>query len=134
VQRRWTDRPLPNLRRRFRANREEATEEGGIGAVDAVGLSDGPLFAIAVAVAVVLFIFVLLPLLGVALELIALLLVFSSGVLGRVLLGRPWVIEATNLDDGERSVAFEVKGWRGSSRAIERLKASISAAGPPASL
>jgi hypothetical protein len=128
------DRPLPNLRRRFRANREEATQAGGIDAFGALGAADSPWLVIAAAVGVVLFIFVLLPLLGVALELIALLLVFSSGVLGRALLGRPWVVEAANLDNPERSVAFEVKGWQASRRAIERLKAAISATGPPDSL
>lgn len=136
VRRRWSERPLPNLLRRFRKNADEVEETGlipGLGDLTSTPATVIPEGWIGLALAVVaVFIFVLLiPLLGLALELIVLLLVFWSGLAGRVLLGRPWVVEAVNRDDGERSVAYAVKGFRRSGDAVAELAAAIAADGPP---
>jgi len=72
-----------------------------------------------------------LPLLGVALELIALFVVIVSGLFGRVVLRRPWIVTAEKLGDPEERVAFAVKGWRDSSEALRELRTAIAAAGPP---
>jgi hypothetical protein len=134
VRRRWMDRPPPDLRRRFRRNRDESNGpdwpdllwlpdiEGGMGALA---------IAAAVAVIAVLVVFVLLPLLGVLLELLLLFLLLTSGVLGRVFLRRPWTVEARNLDDPERSVAYAATGFRPSGRAVEELTRAIETSGPP---
>jgi hypothetical protein len=86
------------------------------------------LIAIVFAAAVVV---VLLPLLGIALELALLALLLGSGLISRVVLRRPWTVEAINLDDGERSVAFAVKGFGEAGNAVEELASTISASGPP---
>ena len=130
VRRRWLDRPPPNLRRLWRQNRKEADE---VNWLDAAWWMEGDsiVLGIAAVVVLVLVIFVLLPLLGIALELIAVLFLLSSGVIGRVILRRPWIVEAQELGDPEERVAFAVKGWRDSSQALRELRTAIAATGPP---
>jgi hypothetical protein len=130
VRRRWVERPVPSLRERFRRSRKE---------VDGEGIFDGMLVAdavegwgaIGVAIAVGVLILVLLPVLGVALELAALLLVLAYGLFARVVLRRPWIVDAVDLADPEERAAFAVKGWRDSSAALRELRAAIAASGPP---
>jgi hypothetical protein len=128
VRRRWVERPLPNLRRLFKANRKEAAD--GMEWLPLDGL-DSPAAMIAGAVVIALLVLILLPLLGVALELIALLLLIVSGLFGRVVLRRPWVVTAEKLGSPEERVAFAVQGWRDSSQALRELRTTIAAAGPP---
>ena len=131
------DRPLPDLSSRFRANREKIGEEGGgmfdglMLDFDGLDFDDSPAAAIAIAIGALLLFFVLLPLLGVALELIVLLVLLWSGIVGRVAFGRPWIVMAADLDDPERSAAFAVKGWRRSGQAAEELVRAISVTGRP---
>jgi hypothetical protein len=129
VRRRWLERPPPNLRRRFRANREEAVDSVG-SLVGADGV-DSPVALIAVVGVLALLVLVVLPLLGVALELVALLFLLGSGLLGRVLLGRPWIVEAVPEGDPEGRVVYAVQGWRRSSRALRELRASVASTGQP---
>ncbi|HEX5375961.1 MAG TPA: hypothetical protein VFW48_07360 [Solirubrobacterales bacterium] len=138
VGRRWVDRSLPDLRRRFRANSERTAEDGGdflnaltLPDFDLLDFDDSPLGAIAIAIGALLLFLVLLPLIGIALELIVLLVLLWSGVVGRVLFGRPWIVAAADLDDPERSATFAVKGWRRSGQATEELKRAITVAGTP---
>lgn len=127
------ERPLPNLRNRFRHGQEE---------VDGVNVLDGFLVAdategwavLGIAIAVGIVVLILLPLLGIALELIALLLVFAYGLFARVVLRRPWIVDAADIDDAEERVAFAVEGWRDSSAALRELRTAIAATGPPARL
>lgn len=92
---------------------------------------DSPVAVIAAIVLLVIAVFVLLPLLGVALELIALVFLLGSGLIGRVLLGRPWIVLAERIGDPEERVAFAVKGWHNSNEALRELRTAIAAAGPP---
>lgn len=129
------DRSLPDLRRRFRANREK-DGDGWLDVLtlpdfDFVAFDDSPVAAIAIAIGALLLFLVLLPLIGVALELIFLLVLLWSGIVGRVVFGRPWIVVATDLDDPQRSAAFAVKGWRRSGQAIDELKRTIVTAGTP---
>jgi hypothetical protein len=130
VRRRWLDRPVPKIRRSLRGANDEIALEGGLEALSA-GVSDSIPLAIGVAVGVALLVFFLLPLIGVALEIVLLLMLLSSGILGRVLLRRPWAIEAINLGHPQRSAAFAVKGWRRSSQVIGELSRTIPASGLP---
>jgi hypothetical protein len=126
------DRGLPNLRERFRKNRDEPSPidtVDGFHALDLLG--DAGWAGLAIGAAIVLFIVILLPLLGVALELVFVLLLFSSGLIGRVVLGRPWTVEAIGLGDAERSVAYGIKGFRKTGRAVEELATALASDGPP---
>jgi hypothetical protein len=124
VRRRWLNRGLPSLRKHVREAKEERDT------IDGVAFADGGVGLIVGGVVLVAAI-VLLPVLGIALELIVLAILFASGLIGRVLLGRPWTVEARNLDDGERSLAFGVKGFGAAGAAAEELASTISASGPP---
>jgi hypothetical protein len=129
------DRGVPKLRRRFRKSREESDGEEILDGLFLPDLFDGGLAGLAIvvvaaAIAIVVVV-VLLPLIGLVLELILLLLLLGSGIFGRVFLGRPWTVEAVNLDDGERSVAYAVKGFGRAGRAVEELAAALAAGGPP---
>jgi hypothetical protein len=130
VRRRWLDRPLPDLRRRFRAGRNEELEDDVLGGLPGADWADGwP--AIALTVAIILIVFVLLPVLGVALEVIALIFVLFSGVVGRLLLGRPWTVEARPDGGDGKKVEIPVKGWRRAGRVIAELTDEIRAGGDP---
>lgn len=130
MRRRWLDRPVPKIRRSLGKANDEVALEGGLEALSA-GAGDSIPLAIGVAIAVALLVFILLPLIGVALEIVLLLMLLSSGIIGRVLLRRPWKIEAANLDHPQRSATFAVEGWRQSSRAIDELATTISISGLP---
>jgi hypothetical protein len=135
VRRRWMDRGVPKLRSRFRKSREESRGDGILDGLFLPDVFDGGLAGLAIlvvaaAIAIVVVV-VLLPLIGLVLELLLLLLLLSSGVFGRVVLGRPWTVEAIDLDDGERSVAYAVKGFRRAGQAVEELANAVAADGPP---
>lgn len=141
VGRQWLD---GRARRRFarkpsRKYFEEAADVAWLpdpsGLLDA---ADSPLAGIALAVAgavlVGLVVFVLLPLLGIAFELAIAIGFVASSLFGRLVLRRPWTIEAVSLDQPGRRRAFAVTGWRRSRRALSALAAAIESTGPPAAL
>lgn len=130
MRRRWLNRPLPKIRRSLGKINEEVALESGLEAFSAP-LEDSIPLAVGVAIAVALLVFILLPLISVALEVVLLIMLLSSGIIGRVLLRRPWTIEAVNLDHPQRSAAFAVKGWQRSTRAIDELAKTIPISGLP---
>jgi hypothetical protein len=130
VRRRWVERPLPNLRRRFRRGREEVKGEGVLDGLLVADATEGWAF-LGIAIAVGFAVLILLPLLGIALELIALLLVLVYGLFARVVLRRPWIVEAVDAEDVEERAAFAVTGWRDSSAALRELRTAVATDGPP---
>lgn len=147
VRRRWLERPVwgLRLRRRRRSPTADAVRDGAEAGFwslpDPSGLLDGaddPLVGIVLMVGAVLLAalvaFVLLPLLGLALELAVPLVLLWSGLLGRVFLRRPWTIEAVAVEEPARRVAFAVVGWRRSRRALATLAATVATSGPPSAL
>jgi hypothetical protein len=131
VRRRWADRCLPELRRRFRENRRETLDRDTLWSLWGLDFSGGTALSIASAAVLALLLLAFLPLIGIALELAIALVVAGVGFLSRLLLGRPWTVEAVDTDDPERRVAYAVKGWRRSARAVEELRRQIVVAGPP---
>jgi hypothetical protein len=130
VKRRWMNRPLPTLRGRWGRRDGETAVARGLDVVS-IDPTESILATVAGFVLIVLIVFFFLPLIGVAFELGLVLLLFSSGILGRVVLRRPWIVEAANLNHPDRSTAFAVKGWRRSEGAIETLEREIAATGSP---
>ncbi len=94
-------------------------------------VSDGLPAAIGIAIAAVVLIFVFLPLIGIVLELAILIVLLCSGIVGKVFLRRPWVIEVVNLNEPERSTLFAVGGWQQSQHAMEALAQRIPVSGVP---
>ncbi len=144
VGRHWLNKPPPKLwSGRKRRERDDAKDGAdGLDGLDPTGLLDfgdddflpGIALVLAVAVVVALLTFVLLPLLGLAFELALLIALFTSGLFGRIVLRRPWTIEAVNVDRPEQRVQFAVKGWRRSRRAIGALAERIATTGLPSAL
>lgn len=121
MRRRW----LPGERRlRWRGRNRDGD---GFDLSDAGGLGDDPISLVIGLVigAVVLLLVVLgiLPLLLLILEAILLagLLVFA--VVWRVVLRRPWVVEARS---GEHVLTWRVPGWRRSGRVIEQAAMALA--------
>jgi hypothetical protein len=75
---------------------------------------------------------VLIPLLFFGIELVALGLILAVGILGRALLGRPWVVRAVPLSGQDAELAWSVSGWRRSERVIEEVLASLASGMSPA--
>lgn len=141
VGRRWVTGPARRLTPRGHlqrlTDREDSSWLAWVEPTDAFGGDDllgGILLVVAAVVVVVLFVFVVIPLAGILLELLLLAFLLGSGIVGRVLLRRPWIIEAVDVAQPERVSAFAVRGWRRSRRALGELAAAIEANGTPAGL
>lgn len=145
VSRRWTSR-RGRLDRWWRF-RKPGKDGEGFGVSDLLdpldflgGALDGGLAGIAAVVVIsvvvivlaALLAFIILPILGVALEIAILFMLISSGVLGRIVLRRPWIIDVQNLDHPELSRTYEIIGWLRSRRAIEEIKSLLASGGLPA--
>ena len=76
---------------------------------------------------------VLIPLLFFGVELIVLGAVLAAGVIGRVLLRQPWVIEARSSDPltSGRELEWRVIGWRKSRKLIDQVAADLAAGREP---
>jgi hypothetical protein len=140
VRRRWLNRPAPRpwtrwRRRRTRNDDGEVVAGWGLEALMGGVDSLAGLVVIVAAIAVlVLLVIALLFVLGIAFELVLLAAVLASGLFGRVVLRRPWTIEAVGVDDPTRRSVFAVTGWRRSRRALATLAAAMEATGPPSAL
>jgi len=80
-----------------------------------------------VLLAVVVVAIVVIPLLLFGIELILLGLLIAAGIVGRTLLGRPWIVRATPIGPELEELSWRVVGWRRSNRVIEEIAASLSA-------
>lgn len=127
---------LGRLRRRIRGTIDKTRSAG-----DALDVADGclsiDLDAIAVVVivivAVLLAVFVVIPLLVAIVDLLILVVLGLLGILARIVLRRPWVVEASAAD-GERHV-WRVVGWRRSGERLDHIAQMLSAGiVPPADL
>jgi hypothetical protein len=142
VGRRWLNRPAPRPWTRWRRSRKRERENDDnlldtLAPEALTGAADGPAGLVAVAAVIVLItlvVFVLLPLIGIAFELTLLIGFVMSGLFGRVVLRRPWTIEAISLDRPGARSAFAVTGWRRSRRSLAVLASAIEATGPPSAL
>lgn len=125
VRRRWMERtfdPIESLRRHF----GDAFKGRGFDPLDGFDFFDSVTVTLVIAGALLLILFVILPLLGVAAELIVVLAALGFGLFSRLVLRRPWIVEAKPLGGGEtRRIA--VRGWRASARAVDEVASRISA-------
>jgi hypothetical protein len=129
VRRRYLDPPRES-RRRLPFRRIGVSEEDVPDSILQAVLGDWPNLGVLGLLLIV--IFIVLPLLGIALELIVLIFILCSGVFARVVLGRPWIVEAVPRSGGERrAVRFPVKGWRRAGEVAEELAREVAATGRP---
>ncbi len=92
-----------------------------LGGIDDLGVAALALLALVVVAIVVV------PLLLFGIELILLGLLIAMGIVGRTLLGRPWIVDATPLVGDDEGLMWRVVGWRRSTRLIGEVAASLSA-------
>ena len=127
----WISRRIPH----WRKVRIGKVSEGDVAEVltipDFGGLDDiGAAILIVAAVFVVAI--VVVPLLLFGIELIALGLVVAAGIVGRTLLGRPWIVQATPSDDRVHALTWRVVSWRRSSQLIAEVATSLETGLDPA--
>ena len=89
-----------------------------------LGSGEGLLW-LAAAVAAVL---ILVPILFFGIELIIVGALLAAGLLSRVVLRRPWLIEARSSDPltPGRAIEWQVRGWRRSSRLIDQVASDLA--------
>lgn len=137
VGRRWMPARAVEVRRRLPAPTLRGISRDwldGVWAVDFGDADDLGVIVVAVVAALVvgiLLVFVVLPLIGLAVELAVPVVLLGTSVVGRVLFRRPWVVEAVNVDRPEQRAELPVKGWRASGRAIVAIERAIECNGVP---
>ena len=97
--------------------------------LDAIGFIDELPAFVAVVIAVAgaaLFLFFIVPLLITLAEVLLLGLLVALGVLVRVLLRRPWIVDAVRLDRTER-LSWKVVGWRRSGEVVDAVAGQLAA-------
>ncbi len=128
VGRQWVTR---RLRRSWKWRRETGGEM-----VSAVGNSlpgDVPEGGVLVILGLIVLVLIGAPLLLFGFELVIVGCLLAAGVLGRVLLRRPWVVQATVIAPPglERVLDWRVSGWRRSHRVIDEVVSDLSAGREP---
>jgi hypothetical protein len=117
VRRRWTprigeDSVLDRLRGRFRRSAKRADTAGGYSLFSAILVDDFAVVVRWVVIVVVATLLIVLSAFAAVVEVVLLLLLVVAGVGSRVLLDRPWTIEA-DPEDGDR-LSWRETGWRAS--------------------
>lgn len=137
VGRRWAGRPMPRWRK-MRSRKAHKGEGRSVNAAEV--LFSVPDFdsvedlgaAVLIVLALVVVAIVVIPLLLFGIELILLGLLLAAGIVGRTLLGRPWVVQAVPAGSSTSTLTWRVVGWRRSARLIEEVATSLEAGLDPA--
>jgi hypothetical protein len=88
------------------------------------------LAAIAFVVVVLLLVFVVWPLLALAVELLVAALLLVAGLIGRVVFGRPWTVEAKSSAGEVRT--WQVRGYGAMRRTVREVSEQLAAGWEPA--
>lgn len=108
-----------------------ATEEVSFSALEFGGV-DSPAAMLVTVVGAVVVAVILIPLLLFGIELIILGLAIALAILGRALLGRPWIVVARRATDTTPTYSWRVSGWRRSRQTIDEVASSLGAGVDPA--
>ena len=111
------------FRGRFRRTLDRVEDVPDLGCLDAIG--EGVTGVVVAIVLVLLAIFVLLPLLVAVVDVLIVLLAVAVGIVIRIVLRRPWVVEA-RADDGTAH-CWRVVGWRASGARVLELSEHLQA-------
>ena len=128
----WISRP-PRFRRkkadpRYDARGEVGTEAiANVGELAATGASEaGFLWPVFVLGILALILWIVSPVLALFVEWIAGGLVITVTVAAKVLLRRPWIVEAAVVDAPGRRIRWHVIGWRRSGRVAEEVLEAVA--------
>jgi hypothetical protein len=130
VGRRWLTRSFRwSWKQRSNIASESLGNVGFVPVSDNVDFGEGLLLIVALVAAVL----VVIPVLFFGFELIILGALLAGGLVSRVVLRKPWVIEATAVDPltSGRQLQWQVRGWRRSRRLIDEVASDLSAGREP---
>lgn len=131
VGRRWMTREVRRSWKWRRGASGDLIAGGNFPGSDWAGDSLGS--AVLILLGVIIVALVLVPLLLFGIELIVVGCVLAASVAGRVLLGRPWTVEARTLGPAgsDRSLEWSVPGWRRSGKVIDAIAEDLTAGREP---
>jgi hypothetical protein len=118
---------LPGANRRIRIRRLVRLRDVGDLGLLADPHPAGVVLGLVALVAVTLVVALLAPLLLLAVELLVVLVGLAAGLFARLVLGRPWVVEAVPDSPGVQPLSWRVSGWSASRRAIEQVAQGLRA-------
>ena len=124
VRRRWMPRlgtgtAWGRLRRRSRRSTKHADTAGDVSMVSAFLVDDFAVVVRWVVIVVVATVLIVVSAFAAVVEIGLLVLLVLIGILSRVLLDRPWTIEATP-DEGE-PLTWQASGWRSSAERLHQI-------------
>jgi hypothetical protein len=130
VRRRWTPRlgagsAWSRLRRRTTRSTEHADRAGGFALFSALVVDDFAVVVRWVVIVVVATLLIVLSAFAAIVEIVILLLLLVLGIGSRVLLDRPWTIEAVP-DDGDL-LSWRQSGWRASADRRDQIMSHLEA-------
>lgn len=114
---------------RFRRRRRSTSLDGVELPLDIASIADGPFVVIGVVAVIVLFAFTVVPMVLALIEISILVLLVAAGVLARVLLRRPWIVDVERLDAPGRT-SWKVVGLRRSGELITALATQLQSGQP----
>jgi hypothetical protein len=128
VRRKWVHRRLRWRGKRGAGDLMDGADLAGLGGdLPVVGVVLTAIALLLFAIAAVLFI---VPALIFIVELLVIVAIVGLGVMGRVLFGRPWTVEARRSDDTE-AIEWKVSGWRASQDLVHEITDHLRATGLP---
>lgn len=129
VRRRWVPK-TPRLRRRSES-RDDWWSWWDLPSLDFDGDDVFAVIALVFGLVVILVfaVTVVFPLVALTLELVIGAVLFAAGLIGRLLFGRPWRIEATTIGTPKLTREIHASGLRGSREAVDRLADEIQRGG-----
>jgi hypothetical protein len=124
IGRRW----MPRRRRLGRADVSDAMPDfvGFDGGLDDLGIVGTIIAAILLVILAVFLALVLFNVIAIAIELLLVILLLVAGVFSRVVLRRPWIVQARS---GEVVLEWPVVGWLPSRRKIAGVAAQLRSGG-----
>jgi len=131
VGREWL--PTSRLRARLRRDREmpDFSEPGWAFEFLGADLTVGSIIAaVALTILAVLVLFLAWPVVALAVEVVIVIVLFLGGLVGRLVLRRPWRIIARTKGSPRTAAAWHVVGWRASGEAIGQIADALAAGEP----
>lgn len=126
VGRRLISRRMPRWRK-VRMGKVRAGDAAEVLTIPDLGGLDDIGAAVLIIAALAVVAVVVIPLLLFGIELIVLGLLVAVSIVGRGLLGRPWVVQAIPVENAAGALTWLVTGWRRSARLIDEVATSLSA-------
>ena len=129
VRRRWVPRLghesiWSRFHRRFRSTirRVGDAADADPGCLEVIG--EGVVVALALVVAIAVLVFIVVPFVVAMIDIVLVVLLAALGLAGRVVLRRPWTVEAR--DDQGRHLTWRVVGWRASGQHVHTVEEMLA--------